>query len=146
MTHAIHPTAWNGTFKNHDLVELPVYDQVVVERRPIRDRNGAEVEGIHVVWITLNNPTELNSYTTNMAKELILALRQASNDRAAVAVVLTGAGTRAFCTGGNTREYADHYAGARDLVMRQADGPSPGLVDMFEQRRNAALAKAAARS
>jgi 6-oxo-cyclohex-1-ene-carbonyl-CoA hydrolase len=29
-----------------------------------------------------------------------------------VAVVLTGAGTRAFCSGGNTREYAEVYAGA----------------------------------
>ncbi len=27
-------------------------------------------------------------------------------------MVLTGAGTRAFCTGGNTREYAEVYAGA----------------------------------
>jgi len=27
-------------------------------------------------------------------------------------VVLTGAGTRSFCSGGNTREYAEHYAGA----------------------------------
>ncbi|MEK6629432.1 MAG: 6-oxocyclohex-1-ene-1-carbonyl-CoA hydratase, partial [Acidobacteriota bacterium] len=34
-----------------------------------------------------------------------------SNDRAAVAVVLTGSGTRAFCTGGNTAEYAEYYAG-----------------------------------
>ena len=34
-----------------------------------------------------------------MVKEIILALRAASNDRAAVAVVLTGAGTRAFCAG-----------------------------------------------
>jgi 6-oxo-cyclohex-1-ene-carbonyl-CoA hydrolase len=47
-----------------------------------------------------------------MAKEIILALREASNDRAAVAVVLTGAGSRAFCSGGNTREYAEVYAGA----------------------------------
>jgi 6-oxo-cyclohex-1-ene-carbonyl-CoA hydrolase len=42
---------------------------------------------------------------------LILALREASNDRAAVAVILTGAGTASFCTGGNTREYAEVYAG-----------------------------------
>jgi 6-oxo-cyclohex-1-ene-carbonyl-CoA hydrolase len=46
-----------------------------------------------------------------MVKGVILGLRRASNDRAAVAVVLTGAGTRAFCTGGNTAEYAEYYAG-----------------------------------
>jgi 6-oxocyclohex-1-ene-carbonyl-CoA hydrolase len=98
--------------KNHNLIEAISPREILVERRPVRDRSGKPVEGLHNVWITLNNPSELNSYTTSMAKELILALREASNDRAAVAVVLTGAGTRSFCSGGNTREYAEHYAGA----------------------------------
>ncbi|HVS31367.1 MAG TPA: 6-oxocyclohex-1-ene-1-carbonyl-CoA hydratase [Thermoanaerobaculia bacterium] len=84
---------------------------IAVSKRPILDRSGVPVDGLHNVWITLNNPGELNSYTTEMLKEIILALRAASNDRAAVAVVLTGAGTQAFCTGGNTREYAEVYAG-----------------------------------
>jgi 6-oxo-cyclohex-1-ene-carbonyl-CoA hydrolase len=83
-----------------------------IEHRPALDRAGKGVPGLHNLWITLNNPDELNSYTTGMIKEIILALRAASNDRAAVAVVLTGAGTRAFCSGGNTREYAELYAGA----------------------------------
>ena len=97
---------------NHNLVESLSPREILVERRPIRDRAGKPVEGLHNVWIILNNPGELNSYTTSMAKEIILAVREASNDRAAVAVVLTGAGNRAFCSGGNTREYAEKYAGA----------------------------------
>lgn len=98
--------------KNHNLVENFVPREIAVERHPVRDRDGKPADGLHSVWITLNNPQELNSYTTSMAKEIILALREASNDRAAVAVVLTGAGSRAFCAGGNTREYAEAYAGA----------------------------------
>jgi len=98
--------------KNHNLTDSFSPKEVTVERRPARDRAGAAVEGLYNIWITLNNPAELNAYTTEMAKEIILALRAASNDRAVVAVVLTGAGTQAFCTGGNTREYAEHYAGA----------------------------------
>ena len=98
--------------KNHNLVESAPRANILVERRPIRGRDGAPVNGLHNVWITLNNPAELNSYTTEMIKEIILAVREASNDRAAVAVVLTGAGNRAFCSGGNTREYAEVYAGA----------------------------------
>lgn len=98
--------------KNHNLIEGISPREILVERKPVRDRSGKPVEGLHNVWITLNNPSELNSYTTTMAKELILALREASNDRAAVAVVLTGAGTKSFCSGGNTREYAEYYAGA----------------------------------
>ena len=98
--------------KNHNLVEATSPREILVEKRPARDRSGKSVEALHNVWIMLNNPSELNSYTTSMAKEIILALREASNDRAAVAVVLTGAGTRSFCSGGNTREYAEYYAGA----------------------------------
>jgi 6-oxocyclohex-1-ene-carbonyl-CoA hydrolase len=98
--------------KNHNLVDTRPSRLIVVDRKPARDRSGRPVDGLHNFWITLNNPDELNSYTTDMAKELILALREASNDRAAVAVVLTGAGTRSFCSGGNTREYAENYAGA----------------------------------
>ncbi len=98
--------------KNHNLVEAAPRANILVERRPVRARDGGLVGGLHNVWITLNNPSELNSYTTEMIKEIILALREASNDRAAVAVVLTGAGNRAFCSGGNTREYAEVYAGA----------------------------------
>ena len=98
--------------KNHNLVDVPPRANILVEHRPARARDGSPVAGLHNVWITLNNPAELNSYTTDMAKEIVLALREASNDRAAVAVVLTGAGNRAFCSGGNTREYAEVYAGA----------------------------------
>jgi 6-oxocyclohex-1-ene-carbonyl-CoA hydrolase len=98
--------------KNHSLLENFVPCEISVEQRPVHDRQGKPVRELHNLWITLNNPQELNSYTTTMAKEIILALRAASNDRAAVAVVLTGAGSRAFCAGGNTREYAEVYAGA----------------------------------
>jgi 6-oxo-cyclohex-1-ene-carbonyl-CoA hydrolase len=97
---------------DHNLLHDFTPREILVEHRPVHDRDGHPVEGLHNVWITLNNPQELNSYTTSMAKEIILALREASNDRAAVAVVLTGAGTRSFCSGGNTREYAEVYAGA----------------------------------
>jgi 6-oxo-cyclohex-1-ene-carbonyl-CoA hydrolase len=82
-----------------------------VERRPVLRPDGAPAPGLHNVWIILDNPSQLNSYTTDMVKEVILAFRAASNDRAAVAVVFTGSGTRAFCTGGNTKEYAEVYAG-----------------------------------
>ncbi len=97
--------------KNHNLVETPPRKNILVEHRPVHARDGSVVAGLYNFWITLNNPAELNSYTTEMIKEIILALREASNDRAAVAVVMTGAGNRSFCSGGNAREYAEIYAG-----------------------------------
>ena len=98
--------------KDHDLTDTFEPEGILYEERPVLDRAGEPVPGLHNIWITLNNPEELNSYTTETIKEVNLAFRRASNDRAAVAVVFTGAGDRAFCTGGNTREYAEVYAGA----------------------------------
>src|SRR5581483_11414626 len=101
-----------ATMKNQNLAETANRKHILVERRPARTRDGSPAAGLHNTWITLNNPEELNSYTTDMVKEIILALREASNDRGTVCVVLTGAGSRPFCAGGNTREYAEVYAGA----------------------------------
>jgi len=97
-------------FKNHDLAPFEG-GRVGYELRPVKDADGNVVEGLHSAWITLDNPAQLNSYDTEMVKQVILAFRRASNARDVVAVVFTGAGTRAFCTGGNTKEYAEYYGG-----------------------------------
>ncbi|HSL84480.1 MAG TPA: enoyl-CoA hydratase-related protein, partial [Thermoanaerobaculia bacterium] len=86
--------------KNHDLAPDHVFRSIRYETRPVLARDGAPAPGLHQVWIHLDNPSQLNSYTTEMAKEVILAFRRAGADRAAVAVVFTGTGERAFCTGG----------------------------------------------
>jgi 6-oxo-cyclohex-1-ene-carbonyl-CoA hydrolase len=98
-------------WKNHDLPAQSTSGKVRYEERPALAKDGKPAPGLHAIWITLDNPEQLNSYTTEMVKDVILAFRRASNDRAAVAVVFTGAGSRAFCTGGNTAEYATYYAG-----------------------------------
>jgi 6-oxo-cyclohex-1-ene-carbonyl-CoA hydrolase len=81
------------------------------EQRPARRRDGSVAEGLYNAWILFNNPKQYNSYTTDMVKATILAFRRASVDRAVNAVVFTGVGDKAFCTGGNTKEYAEYYAG-----------------------------------
>ena len=98
-------------WKNHDLVPNVEFNEILYTERPVKMPDGTDAKGIHSVWVSLNNPKQLNSYTTGAVKELIFAFRKASNDRAAVAVVFTGAGDRAFCTGGNTKEYAEYYSG-----------------------------------
>jgi 6-oxocyclohex-1-ene-carbonyl-CoA hydrolase len=101
----------NTPLADHQITAGIPSGMVKVERRPARKPDGTPAEGLHNLWITLDNPGQLNSYTTAMVKDVILAFRQASNDRACVAVVFTGAGDRAFCTGGNTKEYAEYYSG-----------------------------------
>lgn len=95
--------------KNHDLVSVD-FKEILFEKRPCLDWKGNPVEGLFNAWIILNNPQQYNSYTTEAIKEIILAMRQASNDRSVVAVVFTAVGDKAFCTGGNTKEYAEYYA------------------------------------
>jgi 6-oxo-cyclohex-1-ene-carbonyl-CoA hydrolase len=102
--------------KDHALVEAQVRESITqgsvsYEKRPVKDVNGQPVNGLYNAWITLNNPAQFNSYTTEMVKGIILAFREASAARDVVAVVFTGAGDKAFCTGGNTKEYAEYYAG-----------------------------------
>ncbi|MFQ6045672.1 MAG: 6-oxocyclohex-1-ene-1-carbonyl-CoA hydratase [Gemmatimonadales bacterium] len=97
--------------KDHRLISESDYKEILYELRPVRDLEGSAVGGLHNAWITLNNPRQLNSYTTEMLKEVIIALRQASMDRSVVTCVITAVGDRAFCTGGNTKEYAEYYAG-----------------------------------
>jgi len=97
-------------FANHDLAEASG-DQVSYELRPALTPDGSPAEGLYAAWITLDNPKQYNSYTTQMVKDVILSFRKASNARNVVAVVFTGAGDRAFCTGGNTKEYAEYYSG-----------------------------------
>ncbi|MGA8988830.1 MAG: 6-oxocyclohex-1-ene-1-carbonyl-CoA hydratase [Rhodoplanes sp.] len=101
--------------KDHGLVaeqvRKSVTEGVIYEKRPVKGADGKPVAGLYNAWITLNNPTQFNSYTTEMVKSVILTFRAASAARDVVAVVFTGAGDKAFCTGGNTKEYAEYYAG-----------------------------------
>jgi 6-oxo-cyclohex-1-ene-carbonyl-CoA hydrolase len=105
-------------FKNHDLVEHREIPGIRYEERPLRLANGDLDPTLHSVWITLDNPRQYNSYTTEMVKGVILGMRRASNDRGCVGVVFTGAGDRAFCTGGNTAEYAEYYAGRPEEYLQ----------------------------
>jgi 6-oxo-cyclohex-1-ene-carbonyl-CoA hydrolase len=105
-------TTTADALKIHDLVAPAPHAGILYDEVPlVNPDDGAIVPGLHYVRIALDNPSQLNSYTTEMVKGVILGFRRASNDRACVAVVFTGTGTKAFCTGGNTKEYAEYYAG-----------------------------------
>jgi 6-oxo-cyclohex-1-ene-carbonyl-CoA hydrolase len=101
--------------KDHNLVAEHIRSTlskgVRYEKRPVKGADGKPVAGLYNAWIMLDNPGQFNSYTTDMVKAVILAFRAASAARDIVAVVFTGAGDKAFCTGGNTKEYAEYYAG-----------------------------------
>ena len=59
----------------------------------------------HLLVVTLNRPEVLNAINTQMGRDLLdLWTRLATDGEAVRAVVLTGAGDRAFCAGGDLKE------------------------------------------
>jgi enoyl-CoA hydratase len=59
-----------------------------------------------VATITLNRPEKLNAYTVEMGDEVVDAFARARADDAVRAVILTGAGGRAFVAGADIAELA----------------------------------------
>jgi enoyl-CoA hydratase/carnithine racemase len=62
-----------------------------------------------VATVAFNRPRVYNSYRTQTLIELKEAFRDATVDDSVAVVVLTGAGEKAFCTGGDVKEYAELY-------------------------------------
>ena len=75
-----------------------------------------EVEG-HVAIITLDRPEKLNSVTPEMSNALVEVIEWADAADEIRAVVLTGAGKRAFCAGSDIRTL-DAYATPWDFRNR----------------------------
>ena len=99
--HNIFGEEWFGT-------EPPC---TMYEKKPlVNPDTKEEIQGLNTAWITLNNPTQYNSYTTEMIKGVIAGMHRASMDRSVVAIIFTAVGDRAFCPGGNTKEYAEYYS------------------------------------
>jgi len=101
--------------KDHSLGSEQYWGQeppcTMYEKKPVLDASGNPIEGLYTAWVTLNNPAQYNSYTTEMVKGVIAGFNNASLDRSVVAVIFTAVGDKAFCTGGNTKEYAEYYSG-----------------------------------
>lgn len=60
--------------------------------------------GSSIGVVTLNRPDALNAMNTFMIQELLTLFREQAYNEALRCVVLTGAGTRAFSTGGDLKE------------------------------------------
>lgn len=63
-------------------------------------------EDTHAI-ITINRPDRMNSFRSRTVDELIHAFKHAWVDRRVAAIILTGAGGKAFCAGGDVKERAE---------------------------------------
>ncbi|MBI5911545.1 MAG: enoyl-CoA hydratase/isomerase family protein [Betaproteobacteria bacterium] len=71
----------------------------------------------YVATITINRPKVLNAFTGDNVKEIETLLAKAANDGKVGVIVLTGAGERAFCVGG-------------DINWEKGSGGKSGLQDL----------------
>lgn len=62
-------------------------------------------------WIFINRPELYNAFRAQTVEDLITAFRKASDDRNITSIVLTGAGEKAFCTGGDQSIHEGSYGG-----------------------------------
>ena len=103
----------------------------------------AEVRN-HIGHLTLNRPSGLNALTLDMVRRLTQQLQAWSDDPQVHAVVLRGAGEKAFCAGGDIRSLYDSFKRgdtlheeffveeyALDLAIHHYRKPVLALMDGF---------------
>ena len=114
----------------------------------------------HVARITLNREKQMNAYSWRMTQELQAAIGAYRDDDELLTLIVTGAGGRAFCTGGDISGVdAEHGRKVREAPMghgremrdgmqavcallRQIDKPSIAMIQGFAVAGGLALALA----
>lgn len=98
----------------------------------------------HIGHLTLNRPAGLNAITLDMVRQLAAQLQAWADDPQVYAVVLRGAGEKAFCAGGDIRSLYDSFKNgdtlhqdffveeyALDLAIHHYRKPVVALMDGF---------------
>ena len=72
-----------------------------------------------IATITLNRPEKLNAINYAMADQLMAVLDAIESSAAVRAVILTGAGERAFCAGGDIYEFSQSVLAGATVAIRE---------------------------
>lgn len=81
------------------------------------------------LWLTINRPEQRNALNADVLEQLGAALRAASADAGLRVVVLTGAGDKAFCAGGDLKA-GSAKEGAFNAEAASLDNP---LIRFYEE-------------
>ncbi|WP_024453072.1 enoyl-CoA hydratase-related protein [Mycobacterium sp. AMU20-3851] len=84
-----------------------------------------------VATVTLDRPDALNALTIRMMRELADAFDSAATDDSVRAIVITGAGDRAFCAGGDMAELIPRLT-AGELEIMVPDAGKRHFSDVFK--------------
>ena len=85
-----------------------------------------------VARVTINRPEVYNAFRTQTVEEMIDALHQADEEKSANVMVLSGAGDKAFCTGGDQKVHLseDGLYGPRGTVGMPMEELQSALRDL----------------
>ena len=83
-------------------INLPVYWEKMMDFEDIEYHKGASI-----AKITMNRPHIHNAFRPKTVNEMIFALQDAKNDDRIGVIILTGAGNKAFCSGGDQKIRGD---------------------------------------
>ncbi|MBT0783003.1 enoyl-CoA hydratase-related protein [Paracoccus sp. pheM1] len=81
------------------MANAPAFEDIIYE---IRGR---------AAWIIINRPKVYNAFRGQTLEEMIQALHLAGNNKDVASIVITGAGDKAFCTGGDQSAHEGNYDG-----------------------------------
>lgn len=84
-----------------------------------------------VLWLTINREERRNAISPGVLQGLSAAMTRANQDRSIRAIVITGAGERAFCAG------ADLQTGTS--FKFDYSEPHAGFANLFRQARQSAV-------
>src|SRR5690554_4645010 len=82
----------------------------------------------HVAYVTIDRPERRNALSIEVTAALIEYFTKASDDDEVWAVVLTGTGEKAFCAGGDLKQY-DELARQGIQIPVPMHGPERNLYE-----------------
>ena len=82
----------------------------------------------HIAIITINRPERRNAISSTVRRTLIEMLCEANEDMEVWAVVITGTGEKAFCAGGDLKEFNDGEKAKRRFKVPMT-GPDRNLYE-----------------
>src|SRR4029077_20548644 len=91
-----------------------------------------------VARVTLNRPEVRNALNEALLRELEASLRRLEDDPAARAIVLRGAGDRAFCAGADLKQVADR---GTTLQARESFGGLARILELMARKRTPVIAQ-----
>jgi enoyl-CoA hydratase/carnithine racemase len=93
----------------------------------------------HVATITMDRPERMNAFTGTMMNEMIAAFDRSDADDDVRAVIVTGAGDRAFCAGADLSAGGETFASGGSDVQTDAGVPRDGggmlTLRIFESKK-----------